>query len=128
VSAEAHTRKMWLGGRAIKGGRVRAQDNHTGTRLRDRGKTGEMSRENPCAEVLAPDFPSVYVSRSPPPALEVTGDLDKEEGSRRWARLRPWGGATRCDGGVDERPREEGSSASLAPPIFGKTEVTRELD
>eukprot|EP00193_Tetraselmis_chui_P017052 CAMPEP_0177773158 /NCGR_PEP_ID=MMETSP0491_2-20121128/12676_1 /TAXON_ID=63592 /ORGANISM="Tetraselmis chuii, Strain PLY429" /LENGTH=52 /DNA_ID=CAMNT_0019291155 /DNA_START=56 /DNA_END=211 /DNA_ORIENTATION=- len=34
-----------------------------------------------------------------------------------------------CDGGIDERPaREEGVFASLSPPIFGKTEVTRELD
>jgi hypothetical protein len=29
----------------------------------------------------------------PPPALEVTGDIDKEEKSRREERLRPWGGA-----------------------------------
>jgi hypothetical protein len=33
-----------------------------------------------------------------------------------------------CGGGIDERPREEGFFASLSPPIFGKTEVTRELD
>jgi hypothetical protein len=33
-----------------------------------------------------------------------------------------------CDGGIDEQPREEVFSASLSPPPFGKTEVTRELD
>jgi hypothetical protein len=33
-----------------------------------------------------------------------------------------------CGGGIDERPHEEGFSVSLSPPIFGKTEVTRELD
>jgi hypothetical protein len=38
------------------------------------------------------------------------------------AKLTGWGG------GIDERPREEGFFASLSPPIFGKTEVTRELD
>jgi hypothetical protein len=31
-------------------------------------------------------------------------------------------------GGIDERPREEVFFASLSPPSFGKTEVTRELD
>jgi hypothetical protein len=37
-------------------------------------------------------------------------------------------GLTGWGGGIDERPREEGFFASLSPPIFGKTEVTRELD
>jgi hypothetical protein len=37
-------------------------------------------------------------------------------------------GLTGCEGGIDERPREEGLFASLSPPISGKTEVTRELD
>jgi hypothetical protein len=34
---------------------------------------------------------------------------------------------TGCDGGIDERPREEGVLVSLFPPFSGKTEVTREL-
>jgi hypothetical protein len=39
-----------------------------------------MSGENPGAEEGALAFHSVCVSRSPPPpALEVTGDLDKED-------------------------------------------------
>jgi hypothetical protein len=61
-------------------------------------------------------------------SLEVTGDLDKEE--RRVGRssndLRA--GPTGCDGGINERLREEGFFSSLSPPISGKTEVTRELD
>jgi hypothetical protein len=64
----------------------------------------------------------------PPLAREVTGDLDKED--RRVGRRgnHPEAGLTGCGGGIDERPREEGLFASLSPPIFGKTEVTRELD
>jgi hypothetical protein len=37
-------------------------------------------------------------------------------------------GLAGCDGGIDERPREESFSASLSPPFSGKTEVTRGLD
>jgi hypothetical protein len=36
--------------------------------------------------------------------------------------------ATGCGDGVDKRLREKGLSPSLSYPIFGKTEVTRELD
>jgi hypothetical protein len=77
---------------------------------------------------MSASFSSLYVSRSPPPALEVTGDLDKEDRrlGRRGNDLGAWPAG--CGGGVDERPREEGVFASLFPPIFGKTEVTRELD
>jgi hypothetical protein len=58
----------------------------------------------------------------------VTGDLDKEDG-RVGTRGNDLGaGLTECGGGIDERPREEGFFASLSPFIFGKTEVTRELD
>jgi hypothetical protein len=32
-------------------------------------------------------------------------------------------GLTGCDGGIDERPREDGYFASLYPPFCGKTEV-----
>jgi hypothetical protein len=58
----------------------------------------------------------------------VTGDLDKEE--RRVGRSGSdlGAGSTGLDGGIDERPREEGLFASLPPPILGKTEITRELD
>jgi hypothetical protein len=58
----------------------------------------------------------------------VTGDLDKEDRrvGRRGYDL--GAGFTGCGGGIDERQREEGFFASLSPPTFGKTEVTRELD
>jgi hypothetical protein len=58
----------------------------------------------------------------------VTRDLDKED-RRVGKRGNDLGaGLTGCDGEIDERPREEGFFASLSPPFFGKTEVTRELD
>jgi hypothetical protein len=58
----------------------------------------------------------------------VAGDLDKDDrrvGGRGYDLGTGFAG---YDGGIDERPREVGFSASLSPPIFGKTEVTRELD
>jgi hypothetical protein len=36
-------------------------------------------------------------------------------------------GLTGCDGGIDERPREEAFFTSLPPSFSDKTEVTREL-
>jgi hypothetical protein len=120
---------MVLGGRAIRGGRVRPHaglsHRYPGTRPR---KIEEMSGKNSGAEAGAPIFFCVSVSRSPPPALEVTGDLDKEDrrvGGRGYDLGTGFAG---CDGGIDERQRVEGFLASLSPPIFGKTEVTRELD
>jgi hypothetical protein len=58
----------------------------------------------------------------------VPGVLDKEDRhvGRRDNDL--GAGLTGCGGGIDERPREEGLFVSLFPPIFGKTELTRELD
>jgi hypothetical protein len=70
----------------------------------------------------------VLVPHSPPHALKVTGDLDKEERRAGRSGNDLGAGLTRFDGGINERPREEGFSVSLSPPIFGKTEVTRELD
>jgi hypothetical protein len=58
----------------------------------------------------------------------VTGDLDKEDRCVGGRGYDLGAGFTGCGGGVDERPREEGFFASVSPPIFGKTEVTRELD
>jgi hypothetical protein len=70
----------------------------------------------------------VGYSWSPPHALDVTGDLDKEK-SRVGRSCNDLGaGLTGYDGGIDERPREEGFFASLSPPFSGKAEVTRELD
>ena len=70
----------------------------------------------------------VCVSRSSPPVLEVPGDLDKED-RRAGRRGNDLGaGLTGCGGGIDERPREEGFFDNLSPPIFGETQVTRELD
>jgi hypothetical protein len=86
--------------------------------------SGEISR----AEAGAPIFSMSCVSRSPPPALEVTGDLDKEDRCVGGCGNDLGAGPTGCGGGIDERPREEGVFAGLSPPIFGKTEVTRELD
>jgi hypothetical protein len=55
------------------------------------------------------------MSRSTSPALEVTGNLDKEE--RRAGRsgndLRAE--LTGCDGGVEKRLREEGFLADISP-------------
>jgi hypothetical protein len=101
---------------------------HIGTLVPNRGKTEEMSGGNPVAEAGASVFhPSFCVSLSPPPALEVTGDLDKEASRAGRSGNDLGAGFTGC-GGIDERPREEGFFASLSPPIFGKTEVARELD
>ena len=97
-------------------------DKYPGTRQRkNRGnERGKFRRGGRSAS-----FFYVCVSRSPPPALEVTGDLDKED-CRVGGRGYDIGtGFTGCDGGIDERPREEGFFANLSPPIFGKTEVTR---
>jgi hypothetical protein len=58
----------------------------------------------------------------------VTGDLDKEDRRAGGRGYDLGAGFTGCGGGIDERPREEGFFAILFPPIFGKTEVTRELN
>jgi hypothetical protein len=70
----------------------------------------------------------LFFSRSPPPALEVTGDLDKAERSVGRSGNDLGAGSTGCGGGINERLREEGFFASLSPLIFGKTEVMWELD
>jgi hypothetical protein len=83
--------------------------------------------ENSGAEAGAPTFSVSMCLGPPPPFLEVTGDLDKED-RRVGGRGYDLGAEfTGCGGGIDERPREEGFLASLSPLIFGKTEVTREL-
>jgi hypothetical protein len=58
----------------------------------------------------------------------VTGGLDKEESSDGRSGYDLGAGLAGYDGGIDERPREEGFFASLSPPFSGKTEVTRNLD
>jgi hypothetical protein len=58
----------------------------------------------------------------------VTGDFDKEDRRVGGRGYDLGAGFTGCGGGIAERSREEGFFASLSPPIFGKTEVTRELD
>jgi hypothetical protein len=58
----------------------------------------------------------------------VTGDLDKEERRAGGGGNDLGAASTGCDGGVDKPLREEGLLTCLSPPIFGKTEVTRELD
>jgi hypothetical protein len=58
----------------------------------------------------------------------MAGDLDKEESRDGRSDDDLGTGLTVCDGGIDERTRDEGFSASLSPPFSGKTEVTRGLD
>jgi hypothetical protein len=58
----------------------------------------------------------------------VTGDLDKEERRAGRSGNNLGAGLTGFDGGINERLREEGLSAGLSLPLFGKTEVTRKLD
>jgi hypothetical protein len=60
------------------------------------------------------------MSRSPPPALKVAGDLDKEESRDGRSGYDLGAGLTGCDGRIDERPREEG--------VFGSLSPTREVD
>jgi hypothetical protein len=81
-----------------------------------------------CAAAGALAFHFVCVSRSPPPALEVTEDIDKEERRAKRSGNDLGAGSTGCYGGVDKRVREEVFLASLFPFIFGKTEVLRDLD
>jgi hypothetical protein len=100
-------------------GRLRARslaafpDTYPGTRT---GKTGETMAEKTFQRGGRSASFFVSLSRSPPHALEVTGDLDKEERrvGRRGYDLRA--GLTGCDGGIDEPPREEG--LSLAFPLL----------
>jgi hypothetical protein len=58
----------------------------------------------------------------------VTGDIDYEENRDGKSGYKLGAELTGCDGGIDERPREEVFSASLSSFFSGKTEVTRELD
>jgi hypothetical protein len=68
------------------------------------------------------------LSRLTTPSLEVTGNLDKEDRRDGWSGYDLGAGLTGFDGGIDERPREEGFSAGLSPRFSGKTEVMRELN
>jgi hypothetical protein len=69
-------------------------------------KNRAIGVENPGAEAEAQVFFSVCVSWSPPYALDVTGDLDKE-GHRVGRRGNNLGeGLTGCGGLIDEQPRE----------------------
>jgi hypothetical protein len=70
---------------------------------------------------------SIWLSRSPPHALEVTGDLDNRENHDGRSGSDLGIGLTGCDGEIDERPREGGFFFSLSRHIFGMTEVTRKL-
>jgi hypothetical protein len=70
-------------------------------------KAGEMLGKLIRAEARALAF-LVWLSWSPPLALEVTGDLDDKEyrdGRSRNDLTRT--GITGCDGGIDKRLREE---------------------
>jgi hypothetical protein len=59
----------------------------------------------------------------------VTRDLDSEESRDGRSSYDLGAGLTGRDGGIDERPCEEGFLASLpSPPFSCETEVTRELD
>jgi hypothetical protein len=68
---------------------------------------------------------SIFVP--PPPPFGVTGDLDKEE-RRVGGRGKDLGAGLRdAAAGSTSDQCKEGFSATLSPPIFDKTEVTREL-
>jgi hypothetical protein len=58
----------------------------------------------------------------------VTGDLVKEDRRVGGRGYDLGAGFTGCGGGIDERSCEEVFFATLSPPTFGKTKVTRELD
>jgi hypothetical protein len=126
VSVEAHTRDMvarWTRDHRGEGtARVGLPDRYRlpYNRGNERGSSRRGGR--------SASFPCVCVSRPHPLALEVTGGLDKAE--RRVGRSgnELGAGSTGCDDGINERLREEEFFAILSPPIFGKTEVTRELD
>jgi hypothetical protein len=88
--------------------------------------TGEMSGKNPDAEARAPYYLFVCVSRSPAPALEVTGSLDKDKRRVRRSGYDLGAGSTKgCDGRINERG---GVFCQPFPSYFGKNEVTWELD
>ena len=103
----------------------RKTDRYPGTRQREnRGnERGKFRRGGRSAS-----FFYVCVSRSPPPVLEVMGDLDTED-PRVGGRGKTLGRGLRdgAAGSTSDRARR-GFFASLSPPTFGKTEVTRELD
>jgi hypothetical protein len=86
-----------------------------------------MRVRNPNAVARPPTlhYASVFV---PPTCPRRDGDVDKEECRAGRSGNDLGAGSTVCDGGVDKRLREEGFYASLSLPIFGKTEVARELD
>jgi hypothetical protein len=50
----------------------------------------------------------LYISWSPPLALEVTGDLDEEERGVGRSGYDLGAGSTGCNGGIDEQLREKG--------------------
>jgi hypothetical protein len=56
---------------------------------------------------------SIRLSQSTLPAFEVTGDLDTEENRDGRSGNELTTGLTGCDGGIDERPREELNSISF---------------
>jgi hypothetical protein len=68
------------------------------------------------------------VSWFPAHAFEVTGDLDKEERRAGRSGNDLVAASTGCVDKADKRLREEGFFGNLSSPIFGKTEVTREID
>jgi hypothetical protein len=80
-----------------------------------------MRGGDPGVEAATPTFDFVFVSRSPPSALEVTGGLDKEGHRAGRSDNDLVAGSAGCDGGVDKRLREEGFFAnfsSLIPPYL----------
>jgi hypothetical protein len=119
-------------GRANGGWRVRSlaeflhmyRSTITKTTGKMAGKTFQRCGESASFLCVAVSVPPIYPRDYEGPRLGGK--------SRREERLRLWvlgAGLTRCDGGVDERPREEVFIfASLSPPFCGKTEVTHELD
>jgi hypothetical protein len=100
-------------------------DRYPGTIQR---KAGEMRGENPGAEARAPIF-TLFVCLGPPHMPS------RRRGTSTRRNAAPGGATTTLRQGLRNATAGLTSDymrsvffASLSPPIFGKTEVTRELD
>jgi hypothetical protein len=89
------------GGRALDG----VPDGYPGISVE---KSVKRRGKHTCAVARALAFHYVCLSWSPSLALEVTGDLDKEDRRAVSNGYDLGAGFTRCDGGVDKRLHEEG--------------------
>jgi hypothetical protein len=131
VSAEARSRnkgarwalKRWVGGWRVRS-LVNFSDIYPATRTEKAGKVARktLQRGGRSASLFC-------LAVSVPPTCPRGDGGPRRGGSRDGKSGYDLGaGLTECDGGIDERPREEIYFASMSPPFSGKTEVMRELD